>query len=284
VPDPAARALASRRSSHVAVLIPSLTNLLFVDLLEAAQQALRADGFQTLIGITHYDETEEEQLVREHLLHRPAGLLLSGLSQTAATRQLLAAQALPCVYMMETANEPETCSVGFSQFEAAAALTRHLLERGRRRIAFAAAQLDPRTLQRMQAWRHTMAEAGLYDARLEWRDPAPSSVALGVRMFEQISALQPAVDAIFFNNDDLAHGALLAALRQGIDVPGRIAIAGFNDLPESAFTMPPLTTVRTPRAQVGQRAAELLLARMRGEAPAVNNVDLGFELMVRQST
>jgi LacI family gluconate utilization system Gnt-I transcriptional repressor len=186
--------------------------------------------------------------------------------------------------MMETANEPETCSVGFSQFEAAAALTRHLLERGRRRIAFAAAQLDPRTLQRMQAWRHTMAEAGLYDARLEWRDPAPSSVALGVRMFEQISALQPAVDAIFFNNDDLAHGALLAALRQGIDVPGRIAIAGFNDLPESAFTMPPLTTVRTPRAQVGQRAAELLLARMRGEAPAVNNVDLGFELMVRQST
>lgn len=284
VPDPAARALASRRSSHVAVLIPSLTNRLFVELLESAQRVLRGAGFQTLIGVTHYDPAEEEQLVREHVLHRPAGLLLSGLAQTAATRRMLVEQDLPCVYMMETPPEPELCSVGFSQFDAAAAMTRHLLARGHRRIAFAAAQLDPRTLQRLEGWRRVLSEAGCHDERLEWRDPAPSSVALGVRMFEQISALQPAVDAIFFNNDDLAHGALLAAARLGIAVPGGIAIAGFNDLPESAYTAPPLTTVRTPRAEVGLRAAELLLARLRGEAPAAQQLDLGFELVVRGSS
>ena len=89
VPDPAARALASQRSDHVAILIPLLTNTLFVDLLDAAQKTLRAAGFQTLMGVTHYDASEEEQLLREQLLHRPAGLLITGLDHNPATRKLM---------------------------------------------------------------------------------------------------------------------------------------------------------------------------------------------------
>jgi LacI family gluconate utilization system Gnt-I transcriptional repressor len=77
VPDPAARALASRHSTHVALLIPMLSNALFVDLLEGVQRTLRTAGYQTLIGVTHYDPGEEEQLLREQLLHRPAGLLVT---------------------------------------------------------------------------------------------------------------------------------------------------------------------------------------------------------------
>jgi LacI family gluconate utilization system Gnt-I transcriptional repressor len=284
VPDPAARALASHRSSHVAVLVPSLTNALFVDLLEAAQRVLRGAGFQTLIGITHYDAAEEEQLVREQLLHRPAGVLLTGLGDARTTRQQLAAQQTPCVCMMEASTEAGLYSVGFSQADAAAAMTRHLLERGRRRIAFAAAQLDPRTLQRLQGWRQVLRESGGHDPRLEWLDPAPSSVGLGAQMFEQIRAAQPEVDAIFFCNDDLAHGALLAALRMGVEVPRQIAIAGFNDLPESPHMVPPLTTVRTPRAEVGEQAAKLLLSLIRKETPPASTLDLGFELVRRAST
>ena len=73
VPDPAARALASSRSSHVAVLIPLLSNALFVDLLEAVHRTLLPAGFQTLIGVTHYDPAEEEQLLQSYMAHRPAG-------------------------------------------------------------------------------------------------------------------------------------------------------------------------------------------------------------------
>ena len=90
VPDPAARALASRHSSHVAVLIPMLSNALFVDLLEAVQRTLRPAGYQTLIGITHYDASEEEQLLRDQLQHRPACILVTGLQRNDATRTLLA--------------------------------------------------------------------------------------------------------------------------------------------------------------------------------------------------
>jgi len=100
VPDPAARALASRHSTHVAVLIPLLSNALFVDLLEAVQRTLRPAGYQTLIGITHYDEGEEEQLLREQLQHRPAGLLVTGLDRSAATRALIANSGVPCVHLM----------------------------------------------------------------------------------------------------------------------------------------------------------------------------------------
>lgn len=74
VPDPAARALASSRSGHVGILIPSLTNELFVDLLEQAHVVLRGAGYQVLFGISHYDAQEEEALLREQLMQRPAGL------------------------------------------------------------------------------------------------------------------------------------------------------------------------------------------------------------------
>jgi LacI family gluconate utilization system Gnt-I transcriptional repressor len=103
-------------------------------------------------------------------------------------------------------------------------------------------------------------------------------------MFEQIMGQQPPVDAIFFCNDDLAQGALLAALRLGLAVPQRVAVAGFNDLTGSDQMLPPLTTVRTPRAEIGHAAAAMLLKLMRGEAVDVPCVDLGYEVLVRGST
>lgn len=283
VPDPAARALASRHGTQVALLVPALSNALFVDLLEAAQRTLAKAGYQTLIGVTHYDPQEEEQILRSQLLHRPAGILVSGFDRSEASRALVAASGVPCVHLMETSDAPGVYSVGLSQADAAVAMTRHLLARGARRIAFAAAQLDPRTLQRLEGWRQAMREAGLYAPTLEWLNPSPSSIELGCVMFEQIVGQTPAVDAIFFCNDDLAQGALLCALRMGIAVPQRVAIAGFNDLTGSDQMVPPLTTIRTPRARIGSEAAAMLLQLMRGEPVREACIDLGFELVVRGS-
>lgn len=287
VPDPAARALASQRSNHVAILIPLLSNTLFVDLLDAAQKTLRAGGYQTLIGVTHYDASEEEQLLREQLLQRPAGLLITGLDHNPATRKLMAHSQVPCVHLMDLPSDDQGDAlfcVGFRQTDAGAALTRHLLAQGRRRIAFAAAQLDARVMQRLCGWRLALQEAGGYEPTLEWLNPAPSSLALGGVLFEQIMQQHPPVDAIFFCNDDLAQGALMAALRLGIRVPAQVAIAGFNDLTGSDQMLPTLTTVRTPRARIGEAAAQMLLGLMRGVAPSPPQLDLGFEVIARNST
>lgn len=282
-PDPAARALASRHGTHVALLIPMLSNALFVDVMEGIQRTLRPAGFQTLIGVTHYDMAEEEQLLREQLLHRPAGVLVTGFDHSAATRALIASSEVPCVHLMELSDDPAVCCVGFSQADAAAEMTRHLLDRGHRRIAFGAAQLDARTLQRLAGWRRQMQAAGCHAPTLEWVNPAPSSLALGATMFEQIVGQTPPVDAIFFCNDDLAQGALLAALRLGIAVPQRVAVAGFNDLTGCDQSVPPLTTVRTPRERIGVEAARMLLRLMRGEDPPSRRVDVGYEVVVRGS-
>lgn len=284
VPNPAARALASGQSSHVAVLIPMLSNALFVDLLEALQRTLRQSGYQTLIGITHYDASEEETLLREQLLHRPAGLVVTGLERNEATKALIAQSGVPCVHLMTASGPAGAYCVGFSQKDAGADLTRHLLARGYRRIAFAAAQLDPRTLQRLEGWRQALTDAGLFDPTLEWLNPAPSSISLGARMFEQIIGQQPPVDAIFFCNDDLAQGASLAALRLGIAVPDRVAIAGFNDLTGSDQMLPALTTVSTPRAEIGQVAGQMLIQLMQSEHVEPTCIDVGYTLVVRDST
>lgn len=283
VPDPAARALASHRSNHVAVLIPLLSNTLFVELLEALQGTLRPAGFQTLIGVTHYSAQEEEQLLREQLAHRPAGLLVTGFERNEETRALIAASGVPCVHMMETTQAPGVHCVGFSQQAAARAVVQHLLARGARRIAFAAAQLDARTLQRAEGYRDALREAGCYDPALEWLRPEPSSIGLGAEMFRHIMDTD-APEAIFFCNDDLAQGALLAALRLGIAVPQQVAVAGFNDLPGGDQMLPTLTTVRTPRIEIGQQAGSMLLQLMRGETVAANSLELPWELVVREST
>lgn len=284
VPDPAARALASRHSAQVVVLVPLLSNALFVDVLEAVQRSLRPAGYQMLMGVTHYDANEEENLLRELLQHRPAGLLVTGFERNEATRQLMATSGVPCVHLMEVSDAEGVYSVGFSQTDAGAEMTRHLLTRGKRRIAFAGAQLDPRTRQRLAGWRTELQQDQLYDSQLEWLNPAPSSMALGGEMLAQILQAQPDVDAIFFCNDDLAQGALLAALRLGLAVPERVAIAGFNDLTGSDQMLPALTTVHTPRSEIGTSAANMLVALINREPVAAPGVDLGYRLVVRAST
>ncbi|MDR6215627.1 LacI family DNA-binding transcriptional regulator [Paracidovorax wautersii] len=284
VPDPAARALASQRSTQVLVLVPLLSNTLFVDLLEAVHRTLFPEGFQPLIGVTHYDAAEEELLLRTYLPHRPAGLLVTGFDRSEASRQLIARSGVPCVHLMETSTAPGVACVGFSQVDAGAAITRHLLERGRRRIAFCGAQLDPRVMQRAEGYRRALREAGLYDPRLETLSPERSSVALGARLFEEMLQRTPDIDAIFFCNDDIAQGGLLAANRLQIAVPQRIAIAGFNDLAGSDQMVPPLTTVRTPRSEVGRAGATMLLGMMRGTVPQPGCIALDYELVPRGST
>ena len=280
-PDRAAQSLASSRSRHVVVMLPLLSNRVFSDLLEAAQHELLRAGYQTLFGVTHYDPATEERLLRSYLATHPAGLLLTGSDHSRATRHLLSSTAIPHVHLMELLPAHAGYSVGFSQQAAGQAVTEHLRATGRRRIAYVAAQLDPRVLQRRDGYRAALAPGA---APIEMMDPRPSSLGLGAELFERLLATDPTVDAIFFCNDDLAQGALLAALRLGIQIPRRVAIAGFNDLEGSAQMWPALTSVGTHRDTVGRAGARMLLALLDGHTPAPAALDVGFELKPRASS
>lgn len=283
IANPAARALASRHSASVVVLIPSLSNHLFIDTLEAIHRVLHPRGLEVLIGNFHYDIGEEENLIRNYLAYRPAGMLLTGLERSEGSLRMLAASQVPCVHMMDLADDPALTCVGFSQQQAGRAAAQHLLSQGRRRLGYIAAQLDSRVLHRAEGFRLALQEQGLYDPSLEVLCPQRSSIGLGGELFSQLLARHPDVDGLFFCNDDLAHGAIYQAQRQGIAVPGQVSMVGFNDLPPSAHTVPRLTSIRTPRAEIGQQAAQKLLDRLDGNVDPQPHMDLGFELVVRES-
>lgn len=283
-PDLSARALASAKSSHVVVLIPMLSNTLFTDLLEAVQETMWQFGYQVFFGITKYQPEREAALLESYLSHRPAGIILTGFDRSEGQRRLIDSSHTPCVHVMELAHDQSLHCVGFSQRDAARAVATHLLARGRRRIAFVGAQLDPRTLDRVEGFRAALREAGCYNPALELLDPRPSSAALGAELFRQLANGHPDLDAVFFCNDDLAHGGLLEALRMGVSVPDQVSVVGFNDLPGNAQMVPALSSLRTPRRQIGKTAAEMLVKLMRGEPVAQPSVDLGFELVVRASS
>lgn len=282
VPNRAARALASAHSRVIVVLVPSLSNAVFTAVLDGIHDAVEASQYQLLIGNTHYSDAEEEKLLNIYLQSNPDGVLLSGLSHSAHVQRVLGSSRIPIVSMMDLADGEQDLSVGFSQLDAGHTMTRHLLDKGYRRIAFIGAQLDERTLRRADGYRRAMQAAGLADPGLEVMTAEPSTIALGAQLMQRTLAL--GCDAVFCCNDDLAHGAIYHCQRHGVRVPQDVAIAGFNDLPASAWMMPSLTTVDTPRYRIGYEAASLLLEVIDGRAPAQRRIDLGFTLRTREST
>jgi LacI family gluconate utilization system Gnt-I transcriptional repressor len=283
VPNRAARALASARSKVIAVLVPSLSNAVFTDVLAGIQDALGTEGYQILIGNTRYSDAEEEKLLGIYLQSQPDGILLSGLTHSPRVRDMLASSQVPVVSMMDLAEDPHAMCVGFSQQQAGYTITRYLLDKGYQRIGFMGAQLDERTLKRAEGYRRALRDAGRYDPKLETMVADPSTIALGAELVGRMLAASPDCDAIFCCNDDLAHGAIFQCQRRGIAVPRQLAICGFNDLPASAWMNPSVTTIATPRYRVGHEAAALLRAVIKGETPATTRIDLGFMLMARES-
>jgi LacI family gluconate utilization system Gnt-I transcriptional repressor len=284
VPNRAARALASKQSRVIVALVPSLSNVVFTAVLDGIQDAIAEGEYQLLIGNTHYSDAEEEKLLRTYLQSNPDGLLLSNLGHSPEVTRMLEGSRIPIVSMMDLAEETTQPTVGFSQLDAGCVMTRHLLARGYRRIAFIGAQLDERTLRRADGYRQAMRAAGLFDPMLEIMVPEPSTIALGAELMRRALETLPDCDAVFCCNDDLAHGAIYYCQRQGIRVPDDVAIAGFNDLPSSAWMVPSLTTIDTPRYRIGYEAASLLLELLAGKAPEATRVDLGFTLREREST
>jgi LacI family gluconate utilization system Gnt-I transcriptional repressor len=285
VPDRNARALASASADVVAVLVPSLTNSVFAEVVRGIYDGL-ADSphLQIHIGNTHYSGLEEERLLRVFLSQRPSALIVSGIDQTPAARALLEGAGCPVVQIMETGPDPIDMMVGFSHFEGGRTIARHLVEAGYRRIGFIGARMDPRSQRRLAGYRAVVEEAGLYDPRLVTTTPTPSSVSLGRELMRDALARASDLDAVFCNNDDLALGVLFECSRAAIAVPERIGIAGFNDLDMMEVAFPSLTSVRTHRYDIGRRAIGMALAAVAGNAPAQKVVDVGFELKAREST
>jgi LacI family gluconate utilization system Gnt-I transcriptional repressor len=282
--NPNARALASVRADVIGVLIPSMTNNVFSEVLRGIHDGLGQSPLQIQLGNTHYSEREEERLLRVFLSQHPSALIVSGIDQSPAARRLLAAAECPVVQIMEIGPDPIDMMIGFSHFEGGKAATTHLLDAGCRHVGFIGARMDPRSSRRLEGYRSAMRLAGRDDASLVTTTTMASSVSVGARLFRETIERVPQLDAVVCNNDDIALGALFACQKAGLDVPSRICIAGFNDLEMMEVAHPAITSIRTPRYEIGRQAVMMAMAELAGERVENRVVDLGFELKVRAST
>ncbi|MGE0314505.1 MAG: LacI family DNA-binding transcriptional regulator [Lautropia sp.] len=271
VPNRIAGSLASQRTNLVGIVVPSITNNVYAQVLSGIAKGLEGSGLQPVFAITGYEPRLEEALIRDMLSWRPSGLAIAGLRHTAAARRMLAGCAIPVVEMMDVDGRPVSFGVGISPREAGRAMARHLVERGYRAIAYVAHdhRLDVAARKRHDGFVAELRALGLEPAGVHV-DAAPSTQALGRRMTAALlDATKPAnahatcpLEAIAYSNDDMAVGGLMACLAHGLRVPEDIALCGYSGTSLELELPMRLTTVRSPRFEVGERSARYLLERI----------------------
>ena len=166
------------------------------------------------------------------------------------------------------------CSAGYG-------MTRTLRVEGRKSIIYFGSQDDRRDEFRYRGYCQAMSERGGEGRRINPK--AISSQKLGAAMLTTALEQYLDLDAVFCTNDDLALGALLYCQRQGIAVPGRIAIAGFHGLDISREMYPTMASVITPRYAIGYTAAELLLKKISDDSFTADSVDLSYQIFMGET-
>jgi DNA-binding LacI/PurR family transcriptional regulator len=276
-----ARALVTRRSRVLGVIAFDTTLYGPASTLFGIEQAARDAGyFVSIVSLKAITERSVSQAL-DHL----ADQAVDGLIVIAPQRQAVAALAgLPAglpVVAVEGGEAPDLPVVCVDQAAGAAAVTRHLLELGHETVHHVAGPPDWLEAQaRLAAWRATLEDAG---ARVPEVLPGDWSPRSGYEAGRELSTRDD-VTAVFVANDQMALGLLRAFREAGIDVPGRVSVAGFDDIPEAEYFYPPLTTVRQDFAEVGRRSIALLLDQLTTGEPAAPRVVAPARLVVRSST
>ena len=259
VPNKIAGALASQRVNLVTVVIPSLSNMVFPEVLGGISAALEGTGLQPVVGVSHYAAEREERVLYEMLSWRPSGVILAGLEHTDAARRMLTNAGIPVVEIMDVDGEAIDSVVGISHRRAGREMADAIVAAGYRRIGFLGSQMpdDHRARKRLEGFREGLAAAGIEVAETAFYSGG-SALAKGRQMTEEILARDPTLDFLYYSNDMIGAGGLLHCLEAGLDVPGTIGLAGFNGL-EILEGMPRrLATMDACRREIGERAAQMV--------------------------
>jgi len=275
IPNRAPEMMLSAVSHSIGILVPSLNNQVFSDVLAGIESVTSVNNYQTLIANYNYSKDVEERQIVNLLSYNVDGIILMEKEHTLRSIKSLRAAKIPIVEVMDTREEFMDIQVGYDNQEAAFDMMSTMLVSGKRRIIYLGARDDLRDRQRYLGYAQAMEAYGLPPAMLTANEI--SSFSLGANIFNQALKQFPDLDGLFCTNDDIAVGALLECLRQNIDVPGKIAIAGFHGLDIGRAMTPRLASVITPRIGMGKCAADMLLKKIKNENTSYS-VDLGYQI------
>lgn len=268
VPNKIAGALASSRVNLVAVIIPSMSNMVFPEVMTGITEVLDETELQPVVGVTHYKPEREEAVLYEMLSWRPSGVIIAGLEHTEASKAMLAAAGIPVVEIMDTDGEPIDAAVGISHRRAGRQMAQEIIHAGYRRIGFLGTKmpLDHRARKRFEGFTEVLAKSGLEIVDSEFYSGG-SALVKGREMTEAILKRNEddPLDFLYYSNDMIGAGGLLYCLEKGIEVPGQLGLAGFNGIEFLDGLPRKLATMDACRAEIGRKAAQIIAKRVEDE-------------------
>jgi len=281
VPHGGARSLASKRTDTIGVLLPDLHGEFFSELIRGIDAGTSAHGLHLLLSRSHGDPQEAVAVLRAMRSRVDAMLVMSPYADDAVLSSALNGR-VPLVLLNSggavAGNHP---TFAIDNHAGAFAITRHLLEAGRRRIAFIAGPEDNiEAAERLRGYRAALAASGQPSEQVVQGDFSERSGLLAARQL--IAAGLP--DAIFAANDMMAIGCLQALREAKLQIPDAVALAGFDDIPVARFLDPPLTTAAVPIAEIGRRALECCVAIIRGADAGDRHRIFTPQLVIRASS
>lgn len=281
----AAANLRQGRSSSVALVINDLSNPFFAEFAAGVDEALGAVGYVTLLGSTSESTVRQQAVLATLMEHRPAGIILSPAEGSDGKTLARAIGAgTPVLLFNRDMAGAGWDFLAMDNVAGARMATEHLIARGHRRIAFYGGyQGSSSCRQRRQGYAEAMAAAGIVPEPGWLVETAPTRLE-AARQVGALFVRDPAPTAALAYNDAVALGLMLGLTNCGRQAGRDFAVAGFDDIPEAAVSVPPLTTVATDPRALGRLAAQRLLARIGGEAGEPASIVAPVRLAVRQSS
>ena len=281
----AAGSLHNRFSGTVGLVVPTIDNAIFSELIQAFSSRLRDHDRTLLIAAHGYDLKLEAAIVRSLLERRIDGIALVGFDHDPISMNMLEQRDIPLVHVWNYREDLRMPCVGADNRAAAWAIADHVVELGHRDIAmlFPDTASNDRARDRRDGVMERLASAGIQLPAKRIID-CPYDVGVAHRLVSELLTLPNRPTALICGNDIISHGAYFACQAQGVSVPGGLSFAGIGDFGSSAHLHPALTTVRMPARQIGQVAVDTLIHLIEtGEAPEPTARKIDFELKVRQS-
>ena len=267
VPNKIAGALASSRVNLVAVVIPSMSNLVFPEVMTGISQVLEVTELQPVVGLTDYTREKEEKVLYEMLSWRPSGVIIAGLEHSEASRAMLRASGIPVVEIMDVDGTPVDSVVGISHRRAGEQMANAILKAGYQRIGFMGTSMprDHRARKRFEGFTGALAKAGVEITESAFYE-GRSAFVKGREMTKEILERDPDLDFLYYSNDMIGAGGLLWLWENGYDIPGQIGLAGFNGLNLLKGLPKELASMDACRQEIGRQAAEIIVNRLKDGA------------------
>ena len=278
-----ARSLRTQSTRTIGIIVSDIRNPFFSAIVKAVEDVARTNGYSVLICNADEDGRNEEVALHLLIERQVSGVIHCSAGANLDLLRVLQKKSIPLVDLDRQSGLEDVDTVILDNQLGAALATRHLLELGHKRVAMIS---GPKHLsnarKRLVGFRKTLRSAQIVIPKqyIEFGDFRERSGQIAA---ERLLSLPTPPSAVFVANNEMMAGALFAIREQGIKVPHELSLIGFDDARWAQYSDPPLTVVSQPTEAMGQKAAELLLGRLRGERLA-NTVVFEPQLVVRRST